>query len=197
MRYFLIIGLVGLVGFITQQDRQKQKYTFGNFSVETDTCHNGASIKINASDKIIYKKCFSDVFRFENIDTLNINSDKKTDFVYCYQMEEYAVVGILVSDKDKVYKNIDVVYVFDPETYNNISLSKDEVLKEYILKDIDGDKRNDIITNVIIKEGKIRAVKEQSDTITYKQIQRLLKQKTVKPISRGIFLDSHNAKPHK
>ena len=112
---------------------------------------------------------------------MNVNNDSLVDFIYCEQEEEYAVVGLLLSDKTNTYRNIDLIYVSPPE--NN----EGKLIREYILKDIDGDGRNDIVTNVAVNNKQYKALNGYSDTLTYKQLNQLLKQKNIKPISKGAF----------
>jgi hypothetical protein len=196
MRYLIIISLTLIMGFkyVKGQQQINQKYLFGKFAIETDTCKIGASIKVSEMSKVIYKECFQDANQIIGVDTINLNSHRIQNFVYCCEMEEYSVVGVIISDKEKVYRNVDVIYVFSPEIYSNIKLGKNEIIKEFILKDVDGDKKQDIITNVIFNGKEFKTIKGQSDTITYKKLLKILNQKDFHPISRGVFLDSNKYK---
>jgi hypothetical protein len=122
------------------------------------------------------------------IDTITLNADKLPDFIYCYQMEEYMTIGLLISDEKHSYKNIDVINVFSPEIGENFVLNKNEILKDYILKDINGKGRPSLLTNVIEKEGMCFPVKNFTDTIPYSELQARAEGKLKGLRSRGILL---------
>jgi hypothetical protein len=159
-----------------QKSTVSQKYYFKNFLIETDSCKDGANIKILKNNKTIYKKCFIDGFRFDQIDKIDINGDGILDFIYSLQMDDYSIIGILVSNsKIPYYKSFDIIDVSSAQLYANVALTKGEKIKPFLIVDNNKDGEKEMLTNVIVKNDKITFIKNFSQTLTLKDIRKRIK----------------------
>ena len=157
----------------SQQLTQVRKYQFVNYSVQTGYNKDNPAIQIYKGKELLYDKHSGDGMACFSIDTLSLNNDNIPDFIFGYQMEDYSVVGALVSTKSNAnYKEFDIINVFDPLTYENTALMKGDSIYTFILKDVNNDNRRDIVTNVInnTDDHTWRATKKQTDTILNAQI---------------------------
>lgn len=178
MRFHILACLLIMINVVgkAQKSLVSQKYYFKNFVLETSSCKDGADITIFKNNKIIYKACFVDAFRFEHIDETHINADGISDFIYSLQMDDYSIIGILVSNpKVPFYKSFDIIDVFSADTYKNITLAKDEEIKEFLITDNNNDKEKEILINVILKNNKIIFIKDFSQTLSLKDIRKRIK----------------------
>ncbi len=157
----------------SQQLTQARKYQFGNYSVQTGYDKDNPAIQIYKGKELLYDKHSGDGMACFSIDTLSLNNDNIPDFIFGYQVEDYSVVGALVSTKSNAnYKEFDIINAFDPLTYGNTALMKGDSIYTFILKDVNNDNRRDIITNVInnTDDHTWRATQTQTDTILNAQI---------------------------
>lgn len=142
-------------------------------------CDGGTQIEITNKSKILYQKCFIDILNIGNVDTLHINSDNEPDFVCTLQMEDHFTICVLVSEI-KSYKAYELTDAMDAQLYSLVSIEDKKLVKEFILKDIDGDGIKEILVNVISRKDKIIPIKNFSDTISVDQIRTML------PTDRGL-----------
>ncbi|MCX6232099.1 MAG: hypothetical protein NTZ33_11200 [Bacteroidetes bacterium] len=193
MRNLILFGFLSLILFKSLgQDSSDyiRTYKFGNYTIKTAYCKENPSIEIIQNGNTIYYDCSGEGYGYTDIDTLTINSDKLQDFIFCYKMEDYTIVGIFVStDKSPFYRDVDIVYVFAPDIYGYYEYKKGEILKIYILKDINKDGKRELITNVIERKGHTYPIKNFTDTISNKEIMERIEGKIKEPFSRAIFLD--------
>ena len=148
-------------------------YKFGNYSVQTGFDKDNPTVQIYKGEELLYDNHSGDGIAYFSIDTLSLNNDNIPDFIFGYQVEDYSVVGALVSTKSNAnYKEVDILNVFDPLTYEKTNLTKGDSIYTFILKDVNNDNRRDIITNVINNTGDHtwRATQTQTDTIMNAQI---------------------------
>jgi len=166
------------ISFSAEQYEFTKIYTFGDFIVETGFCNKHISIRISEKSKVLFFEDCSLDGVYCDIDTLFLNFDKLPDFIYCYNLEDYSIIGVLISDTIyPYYRKVDLIDVFSPEIYGNINLSNDETLKEFVLFDINNDNRKDIITNVIKRGTNLYPINPFSDTLSYYQIRNMVKNK--------------------
>jgi hypothetical protein len=171
------------------QSRFTKTYKFGDYTVHTD--YRKASIRISRGSQTIYYDGSGDGAGYEYIDTMTLNADNVPDFVFVYPMEEYAVIGLLVSIPTKpFYKSIDLADLFDPYDYDTtIRRAKDATLKELVLVDVNKDGKRDLLTNVLKKNGKLYPIKNWTDTFYNKQLRQIANGTPYKTKSNAVFLD--------
>ena len=191
MKKLILINLAFLCFvFANGQEQYKETYKFGSYAVKTGDCENNSSIGIFINGKSIYYSCGGDGMGYYDIDTVTINLDTLQDFLYQYDMKDYTSIGFLVSSsEDPCYKHVDVINVFSPECYGDVTLSKGEVLKSYILIDVDKNGKIDLLTNVIKRKNKFFPIKGFTDTLLYQELRNRAYGAFTEPRSRGIILD--------
>lgn len=171
------------------QNKYTKKYYFGLYSVETGFCNEMTGIKVYNENKLFYSNCFGDGAGYDNVDTMKLNTDSIPDFIFSYQMGEYTWIGMLVSQIDKKYTYIDVLDVFDPYTYDSvIKQKKGEQLCSYVLMDVNNDGTKDIVTNIVLSQGKYISINNWTDTIYNVELVARAQGKITKPHSKGVLL---------
>lgn len=157
----------------------ERRFNFGKYVVVTGSNVKGSAISILERGKIIYKNQGGDGI-FSAIDTVDINQDKRLDFVFSYAFDDYTNLGILVSKgkrnkyeiisiTDEIYKNQDCSF----EPYQ----PDDKRIKDFILTDIDGDGKIDILTNAIVNSNSKIVATECSKVILHPQLLEMLRKR--------------------
>ncbi len=114
---------------------------------------NFRSYRVFKGKELLYDNHTGDGFAYFSVDTLFLNSDHIPDFIFGYKMEDYSVIAALVSTGPGNYKELDIIHIFDPLTYDSTHPADNDSLYTFILKDVDNDNRRDIVTNVVISTG--------------------------------------------
>ncbi len=115
-------------------------------------------------------------FHFDQIDKIDIDADGILDFIYSLQMDDYSIIGILVSNsKIPYYKSFDIIDVSSAQLYANTPLAKGEKLKQFLLIDNNKDGEKELLTNVILKKDKVVPIENFSQTLTLRDIRKRIK----------------------
>lgn len=165
--------------FAFGQDSSNRTYDFGRFAVKTGDCKRNTQIEVFDGGRRIYHDCSGDGYGYLQVDSLYLNSDALPDFVFAYAMEEYTVIGLLVSsESEPKYRKVDIGILFDPQTYDSVLLDKNETIRQFVLKDANNDGRKDLITNLLLRNGAICAIKNWTDTTNYNDLRQKAKGRT-------------------
>jgi hypothetical protein len=150
MRHITTLFLLALLSASTccaAQSSPQHEWHFGAYTVRAGECATNTALTISRGSDTLYYNCGGDGFGYTIVDTISLNNDSLPDFVYAYQMEEYTVIGMLVSRPGKKhYLDIDITYDFDPQTYDT-TIAKDAVIQTLVLRDINNDGRRDMLIN--------------------------------------------------
>jgi hypothetical protein len=184
MKTFILFALFFFIAGIKCKSQDFIKvYNFGDYRVETGFCKSNTSLKIYKQNKIVYSDCSGDGVGYFLVNTMYLNNDNVPDFIFGYKMEDYSLVGLLLSkNTSPFYGSIDIKEIFDPLTYGNIKISKNETIKPLILRDIDNDGRKDILINIIENNNNksVKVIKGFTDTISYIKLKRFLSKNAIK-----------------
>jgi hypothetical protein len=113
----------------------------------------------------LFQKCFADYHFLKGVDTLDINSDSKVDFVFNLESDDYSVLMLILSDKQSDrYSTYELGEVSSVELYApNYELKENEIHKDFT---IIGTKQSPyILTNTISSGNTLRTITKFSDTI--------------------------------
>lgn len=148
-------------------------WRFGAYSFHSGYCGSNTSTTILRDADTLYYRCAGDGTGYIIVDTISLNNDRRPDFAYVYMMEEYAVIGLLVSHPRGGYKNIDISYVFEfePSLYK-VAMPLDGVIAPMALWDIDGDGRRDMIIAGLDKK-KGYTIPGYTQTINYTRLRSI------------------------
>ncbi len=151
----VVILLMFFVNLCSSQCRYKEssiknenKFSFGEYIVVTGSCDKGSIISISRRGKNVFRSCRGDG-KYAAIDTMDINQDKKMDFVFSYAFDDYSSLGIIVSTRGR--GRYEIISIED-DLYSDQDCSvepyqvNDVRIKDFILTDFDKDGKKDILT---------------------------------------------------
>jgi len=177
MKILLLLILVVQQCSFTSSNQDNQikngkRRDFGKFVVLIGSCDKGSAIEIMESGKTVYYSCGGDG-QFVEIDTMDINKDGISDFVFAYAFDDYTNLGMLISTGNKnKYETISIT----DNLFKTLDCSvnpyqiDDERLKDFVLTDIDNDGNKDILTmSIQNSDGSVSAT-GCSKTILYQQL---------------------------
>jgi hypothetical protein len=161
----LSLAAIFLLSFRQDEPRRIKQYTFGSLQLTTDTCNNGALVKVKTNGRVLHTSCFQDVVFIGGLDTLDINSDSKLDFIFTLQSDDYSTLTLLLSDKQSfAYSSHDLGDISSAELYSDYELKETEVLRDFIL--INRGRNAYVLTNAITDGNTLRSIINFTDTVS-------------------------------
>lgn len=149
--YIILLSLFFQSCAINNQNNHENDvkvFDFDQCKVKISACNNnsGSSIEIIENGKRIFYSCDNDGAYFE-VDTIDINKDKKRDFIFIYSYDDYSTLGAIVSVGNE-YKKLCIM----DNLYNKHDCSVepyevgDEKIKRFVIIDINEDGKKDVVT---------------------------------------------------
>ena len=166
-RLSFCLTAIFFLSFKVDEAKHFKQYNFNGLQLTTDTCQTGTLVKIDSQESVLYTNCFQDIFFIGGLDTLDINSDSKLDFIFTLQWDDYSTLTLLLSDKQSfAYTSHDLGDISSAELYSDYELREKEVLREFIL--IDSGANAYVLTNTITDGKTMRSIINFTDTVSLK-----------------------------
>lgn len=138
---------------------------FGEYRVETGFCEYNSKLGVFYRDKPVALFCNGEGGGYSFVDTINLNNDDQPDFVCSHHQEDAWFYIVLLVSQKAGYRFVDIgAEYMSVEVYGNLQNEDEQFLRDFRIKDVNGDGRQDIVLNVLEKDGKMIPVKDFTDT---------------------------------